>query len=490
MNNVLVYLIKSTPPVTRILCAIICLIFIATSMNYAYGSSFMFSKYHFINIVMQKNFSEIYRVFVFPYYFGKPNVENYLHMLFFYRYSTMLEESYMYKSDYIYILFWCHVLMVVSSMLVYNPNMGPTLACILTYLWTRKNPRSIVQAYGFVTFPAFYIPFIMPMFTFLANRTINIEELLGIICGHIVYFLRECYPKFGYNILKTPCFLHIMFNEKQSCCIDNTQITEAKKIEKLHDISRIHNMIQKKLQESKEYFNNEIKKKDSQIICTKASIESDYESADFTEKTKDTPNMSKHSVENYYSPNLMLNVQNPESNIEIIETVSTDITIEKTNNFIMDTHNSHPDDTIINAIQDVEVNVNINNDINVKKNLILSSSSESLQELEPDDIDVSQNKPQTIFSQSQLKMLIEGSLNKINELKNAIIPDEKEENKDENDLFEEWEDVDIENKQISNDELLIKKNNFLSSDDQEKQMSVSKESNNNEEVSSEEWAIN
>ena len=87
-------------------------------------------------------------------------------------------------------------------------------------------------------------------------------------------------------------------------------------------------------------------------------------------------------------------------------------------------------------------------------------------------------------------MLIEGSLNKINELKNAIIPDEKEENKDENDLFEEWEDVDIENKQISNDELLIKKNNFLSSDDQEKQMSVSKESNNNEEVSSEEWAIN
>ena len=163
MNNVLVYLIKSTPPVTRILCAIICLIFIATSMNYAYGSSFMFSKYHFINIVMQKNFSEIYRVFVFPYYFGKPNVENYLHMLFFYRYSTMLEESYMYKSDYIYILFWCHVLMVVSSMLVYNPNMGPTLACILTYLWTRKNPRSIVQAYGFVTFPAFYIPFIMPM---------------------------------------------------------------------------------------------------------------------------------------------------------------------------------------------------------------------------------------------------------------------------------------------------------------------------------------
>ncbi|OQS55362.1 hypothetical protein EHP00_1649 [Ecytonucleospora hepatopenaei] len=263
MANVLVYLFKTTPAITKVLMLLIFILNASTSLGYVHGSSFMISRYH-LKEILKGDLLAFYRFFTFSLYFGAPNIDNFLHILFFYRYSCMLEESYMYISEYIWVILWVQISLLVSSMFTISA-MGPALACVVTFLWTRKNPRALVQAYGFVSFNAFYIPFILPVFSLLHTQTINIEELLGIVCGQIIYFFKECYSKFGYNILKTPCWLHKICKETHECC--------KKKKEEISK-SSIDNKIRNDIRIAKE-----------KAIEESGKDADDYDSDDFTEKT-------------------------------------------------------------------------------------------------------------------------------------------------------------------------------------------------------------
>lgn len=250
----------------------------ATTMKYAHGSTFLLSRFHLLDL-FRGNLLQFYRLFTFSVYFGTPDIDNFLHIMFFYRYSCMLEESCMYLSEYIWVLVWVQLSLLVSSMFVISA-MGPALACVITFLWTRKNPRALVQAYGFVTFNAFYIPFILPLFTLIHSQTISLEELLGIVCGQLIYFFKDCYSKIGRNILKTPCWLHKLCKESHSCC------DEKRKKEKEGDeenktavndekeMKRVQQMIRNNLRKSKEEAMRQLNKDAD-----------DYDSDDYTDKT-------------------------------------------------------------------------------------------------------------------------------------------------------------------------------------------------------------
>ena len=475
MSNVLFYLFKSTPPITKIYMLCIGIICILTHLGYAYGSTFLLTKYHLAEI-LHGNFSHLYRCFCFIFFFGKTGIESFLHIMFFYRYSCMLEESYMYLSEYIYVLFWIHISLFVASNFVIT-CMGPALSCIVTFLWTRRNPRALVQAYGFVTFRAFYVPFILPLFTLISNRTINIEELLGIVCGQIIYFMKECYPKFGRDFLKTPCWLHKLCREEHECCkVIKTDET---------DLNKMKEMITNNLKQAKE---EQLKNKD------------DYDSDDYTDRTL-SPATEK-LVDTQVKEILK---QNEAKNEEDGEKENTPKNEESNEKMSVDTKNSSKDEEISNSN---EINVgspNLPNKTEIDKladdfvEAVADESSESFKELSSEPVKRETKLVENISSQiskaidkDNIKMAIESVTSLAKGLFNEDVSedghkvgdkDEDEEVKhyhiQEDSIFnDDWEEADIADvteDDESEREFVTSNNSFIT------------DNTENEEDESEEW---
>lgn len=79
---------------------------------------------------------------------------------------------------------------------------------MLLYLWSREFPNANINLYGLVTLKAFYLPWAMLCLDVIFGSPI-VPDLLGIIAGHLYYFLTVLHPLAGgKTILKTPAFLH------------------------------------------------------------------------------------------------------------------------------------------------------------------------------------------------------------------------------------------------------------------------------------------
>ncbi|KAI4292932.1 Derlin-2/3 [Pancytospora philotis] len=210
-SSIVAEFIYSTPPITRILTALIVLVTLLVYLHALQPHQVMYSRFYLPKL-------ELHRLFTTFLFFGQPSIEVALHVIFFYRYSLMLESSYGRTSDYAYMLAIIMVLLLVMSSIYYVPLLGPSLSCTITYIWTRKNPYAIVQIMGFISFYAFYLPFLVPMFTLIFDGKVSMDEIVGIIVGHVVYYLQDVYPRFGKDLLKTPCWCHRLFNERGECC--------------------------------------------------------------------------------------------------------------------------------------------------------------------------------------------------------------------------------------------------------------------------------
>lgn len=207
--------LSNTPRVTRILILAISFISLLVYLGILHPHQLIYSRYHLPTF-------QFYRLFTSFLYFGNLSVEVALHILFFFRYSSMLEESCSKTSDYFYLL--CIIFLVLSllSSIYYIPLLGPALSSTITYIWTRRNPQAVVQIMGFISFYAFYLPFLVPMFTLILEGKISIDELIGLLVGHLVFFLKDVYPSLGSDILATPCWCHWLFNELCAKCKKTT----------------------------------------------------------------------------------------------------------------------------------------------------------------------------------------------------------------------------------------------------------------------------
>ncbi|ORD94552.1 DERL2 [Enterospora canceri] len=347
-------------------------------------------------------------------------------MLFFYRYSCMLEESLMYKSDYLWVLLWCHVFLAISALFTFIGNMGPALSCTITYLWTRRNPRALVQAYGFVTFQAFYIPFILPLFTMLNSGTVQIEELLGIVCGHITYFLRDCAPRLGFNPLKTPCFLHRIFNEKRTCC---------EKEEREPDIDQVRKMIEKRIEATKNVSQNVDEDKASE----------DYESEEFTDRTKLSPMMGMEQNEVAVEEVVVVAEDTKKELVDskMEESEKSKLEDDESVSSKSEEENSNWSSNEINK-EDADNNGEIDNKSDKVKQFDIESS-DSIKELNIEEMKVTRT---AVFTADSIKDAISGGIGRFNDTVEKMMK-EKEvaqvEKEEESEIFSDsWNEKEIE----------------------------------------------
>ncbi|XP_032899304.1 derlin-3 isoform X3 [Amblyraja radiata] len=91
--------------------------------------------------------------------------------------------------------------------------LGQAFTIMLVYIWSRRNPFVRMNFFGLLNFQAPFLPWVLMGFSLLLGNSV-IVDLLGIVVGHIYYFLEDIFPNQpgGMKLLVTPGFLKAIFD--------------------------------------------------------------------------------------------------------------------------------------------------------------------------------------------------------------------------------------------------------------------------------------
>ncbi|KAL5467442.1 hypothetical protein EMCRGX_G031666 [Ephydatia muelleri] len=138
-----------------------------------------------------------------------------LMMLYFlYSYSSMLETGIFSgtPADYIFMLLFNSFSIVVIGFIVQLPILGSALIFSVLYLWCQVNRETIVTFWFGIQVKAMYFPWVLFFFFFILGDD-WVTMLLGIVVGHLYYFITDTWPQYygGRQFISTPQFLHNWF---------------------------------------------------------------------------------------------------------------------------------------------------------------------------------------------------------------------------------------------------------------------------------------
>jgi len=74
------------------------------------------------------------------------------------------------------------------------PFLSSPLSFTLVYIWSRRHPETVLSFLGIFTFTAPYLPFVLLIFSLLIHTSLPKGDIIGIIVGHIFYFLEDVWP--------------------------------------------------------------------------------------------------------------------------------------------------------------------------------------------------------------------------------------------------------------------------------------------------------
>ena len=102
-------------------------------------------------------------------------------------------------ADFVWMVMLCVLVLVPIPALVPSiqiPFFGPSLVFTLLYLWSRENPNANTSIMGMITMKAFYLPWGMLGMGLVMGQD-PVPDLLGIVAGHLYYFLAVLHPRAG-----------------------------------------------------------------------------------------------------------------------------------------------------------------------------------------------------------------------------------------------------------------------------------------------------
>ncbi|GAB4852682.1 ER-associated protein degradation protein [Ancistrocladus abbreviatus] len=154
-----------------------------------------------------KNF-QIWRLFTNFFFLGGFSINFGIRLLMIARYGVQLEQGPFDRrtADFLWmIIFGSLSLLVLSAIpMLWSPFLGISLVFMLMYVWSREFPNAQINIYGLFTLKGFYLPWVMLGLDVIFGSPL-LPNLLGIVAGHLFYFLTVLHPLAGgKNVLKTP----------------------------------------------------------------------------------------------------------------------------------------------------------------------------------------------------------------------------------------------------------------------------------------------
>ncbi|POO00569.1 Derlin [Trema orientale] len=154
---------------------------------------------------------QVWRLITTFFFLGGFSVNFGIRLLMIARYGVQLEKGPFDRrtADFLWMMiFGALTLLVLSIPMFSTPHLGISLVFMLVYVWSREFPNAIINIYGLVALKAFYLPWVMLALDVIFGSKI-MPDLLGIIAGHLYYFLTVLHPLAGgKNILKTPMWVY------------------------------------------------------------------------------------------------------------------------------------------------------------------------------------------------------------------------------------------------------------------------------------------
>ena len=97
------------------------------------------------------------------------------------------------------------------------PFLGSSLAFMMVYVWGRRNEYVRMSFLGLFQFRAPFLPWVLLCFSVMLGNSPTID-LMGIVVGHIYYFLEDVYPYSpagrGRHPLTTPRLLKLLVGQR------------------------------------------------------------------------------------------------------------------------------------------------------------------------------------------------------------------------------------------------------------------------------------
>lgn len=112
------------------------------------------------------------------------------------------------SSEFFFMLLF-GLLFFPMTLIIPMPILAFPLIMIIIYYWSKLNPDAEMSFLFGLRFKAKYLPWVMLGFSVLTGGN-PFVELLGIIVGHIYYFVMDRYPQdSGITLIKCPDFLYV-----------------------------------------------------------------------------------------------------------------------------------------------------------------------------------------------------------------------------------------------------------------------------------------
>eukprot|EP01117_Protostelium_nocturnum_P013677 TRINITY_DN5125_c0_g1_i1.p1 TRINITY_DN5125_c0_g1~~TRINITY_DN5125_c0_g1_i1.p1 ORF type:complete len:241 (+),score=46.71 TRINITY_DN5125_c0_g1_i1:114-836(+) len=156
---------------------------------------------------------EIYRLLTCFFFYGGFSFSFLMLMVFLLRYSHQLEQVNFLDNtaDYLFFLLFGGVVLLVATFFYNMLILGPPLVMYIIYVWARKNPNLPMSFMFGLRFQSFWFPWVLVGFHTLTGGN-PIPDTIGIVIGHLYYFLTEIYPNTGgQRYLQTPKIMYTWF---------------------------------------------------------------------------------------------------------------------------------------------------------------------------------------------------------------------------------------------------------------------------------------
>ena len=116
-------------------------------------------------------------------------------MFFLARYCKLLEEGSFRNrtADFFWMLVFGACLLSCIAPFVHVQFLGSSLTFMMVYVWGRRNESVNMSFLGLFHFNAPWLPWVLLAFSFLLGSS-PVVDLLGMVAGHVYYFLEDVYP--------------------------------------------------------------------------------------------------------------------------------------------------------------------------------------------------------------------------------------------------------------------------------------------------------
>ncbi|KAF2107583.1 Der1-like family-domain-containing protein [Lophiotrema nucula] len=152
---------------------------------------------------------QYWRLITTFFYFGPLSLDLLYHIFFLQRYSRLLEESSgRSPAHFSWLLTFASTLLLCIAPMLSMAFLGTALSSTLIYIWSRKNPDTMLSFLGLIVFRAPYLPWVLLCFSLVMHGTVPKDEMCGIVVGHIWYFFNDVYPPLhnGHSPLDPPAW--------------------------------------------------------------------------------------------------------------------------------------------------------------------------------------------------------------------------------------------------------------------------------------------